>query len=228
MTAATRTRGASLVELMIGLTAGLFVLAGASTVMVGQLADHRRLMLETRTEQDLRAIAELMQRELRHAGAWPHAWRGLWSPGNPEPLANPYAPVSVADGGDQLLFRVSAAVEHPGVVEDDVYSPSSELRGFELRQGVLRGRVGSNWQPLSDPQTLRITHFSATVSEAIAPLAGVCAHPCDGIPDCPPKVSQRQLRIRLDAEAAHDPAVKRSLDFTMRLQADQFHGVCPP
>lgn len=221
-----RQRGISLVELMIGIAVGLFVLASASTVMVSQIGEHRRLALETRTEQDVRALAELMQRELRQAGGWPNAWRSRWSDANPQPIANPYGPVSVTDDGQRLEFRVSANLVSAANPEDDAFTPASESRGFAFSQGVLRARLGATWQPLSDPQTLTIKAFQARLVETTTPLPSACAQPCDGLADCPPRSTAREVHVRLDAEAAHDPSVTRRLDLRVRLQADQFDGVC--
>ncbi len=221
-------RGLSLIELMLGIAVGLFVLASASTVMVSQISEHRRLTLETRTEQDVRAVAELMQRELHNAGGWPNAWRSLWSEANPNPIPNPYAPVSISEGGQRLEFRVSQAMVSRANPEDNVYSAATELRGFALSDGVLRGRIGGAWQPLTDPETLRIANFQASLNETASALPSACAKPCDGLANCPPTVTIREVRIQLDAEAAHDPRVKRSLDFQVRLQADEVSGVCKP
>ncbi|MDQ2780283.1 MAG: prepilin-type N-terminal cleavage/methylation domain-containing protein, partial [Pseudomonadota bacterium] len=62
-------RGLSLVELMVGITIGLFVVAAAATLVSVQLADNRRLLLETQMQQDLRATADIIGRELRRAGS---------------------------------------------------------------------------------------------------------------------------------------------------------------
>lgn len=222
-----RQHGLSLIELMLGITVGLFVLISASTVMIGQVSDHRRLLLETRTEQDVRAIGELIQRDLRNAGGWGNAWRSVWSESNPNPMANPYAPVTISEGGQRLAFRVSLTAVDTGT-EDDVYDPNTELREYRLSNGVLRTRVGNFWQPLTDPQTLRIASFVATLVETPTTLSSVCAKPCDGLADCPPTAIVREVRVRLDAEAAHDASVKRQLDLQVRLQSDDVRGVCKP
>ena len=62
------SRGISLVELMVGIAVGMIVVAGASVMLVNQVNEHRRLMLETQVQQDLRASADLILRELRRAG----------------------------------------------------------------------------------------------------------------------------------------------------------------
>ena len=42
-----RQRGLSLVELMVGITVGMIIVAGVSLMMVNQIDEHRRLSLET-------------------------------------------------------------------------------------------------------------------------------------------------------------------------------------
>ena len=69
-TSRQRQTGLSLVELMVGVAVGLFVVAGATLVVSNQLGDNRRLMLETQIQQDLRAAADLIARDLRRSGYW--------------------------------------------------------------------------------------------------------------------------------------------------------------
>ena len=68
-------RGLSIVELMVGITIGLFILAGASMVLTTQLGDNRRLLLEAQVQQDLRVASDLISREIRAAGYWGNAYQ---------------------------------------------------------------------------------------------------------------------------------------------------------
>ena len=61
-------RGLSLVELMVGIAVGLFVVAGAVMVVTTQLGDNRRLLLDAQLQQDLRATLDIVTREVRRAG----------------------------------------------------------------------------------------------------------------------------------------------------------------
>lgn len=210
-------RGFNLIELMIGMTVGLFILIGASSLMVGQIGDHRRLTLETRTEQDVRAIAEMMARDLRAAGVQSTPMQTLWSESNAAPAANPNADVTIDAGGTRVIFKLLEA----GV---------TVRRGYQLADGVLYRLVESGGvlrsQPMTDPNTLSIAAFRvSTLSNAFS-LESACDLPCNGAPDCPPKTVMRAIRIELEATAAHDNQVKRSLDFTVRNQADQPSGAC--
>ena len=81
-------RGLSIVELMVGIAVGMFVLAGASLLASSQLSDNRQLLLETQVQQDLRATADLIARELRRGGYWANAGSTVWPAA--APAVNPY------------------------------------------------------------------------------------------------------------------------------------------
>ena len=61
-------RGLSIVELMVGIAVGMFLVAGAVTMFVGNLTSSRQLLVEARVNQDLRATVDLISRDLRRAG----------------------------------------------------------------------------------------------------------------------------------------------------------------
>src|SRR4051812_42106673 len=94
----SRQSGLSLVELMVGVAVGLFVVAGATMAVANQLGDNRRLMLETQIQQDLRAAADLIARDIRRAGYWGRAESGIWSPAA-APVANPYTSLDDVTSG---------------------------------------------------------------------------------------------------------------------------------
>jgi prepilin-type N-terminal cleavage/methylation domain-containing protein len=75
-----RQHGLGLIELMVGITVGLIVAAGASIVAVNQINEHRRLMLEMQIQQDLRTTADLIQQDLRRQGFRGTAELGVWAP----------------------------------------------------------------------------------------------------------------------------------------------------
>lgn len=226
-TAATAARGFTLVELLIGLAVGLFIAASASFLMLGQLDEHRRVSLETRAEQELRAAAEIVGRELRSAGAWGHAGKAFWSPAQPLPMANPYAEIELLEEGRRVRFRSSEAA-HSDAAEDDSVS-GAELRQLRLNAGVLYLIAGNGLpQPLTDPATLRVTGFEVALQAWPLRIEGLCERPCNGLADCPPQLERRELRVQLAGEAAHDGRVRRQLALRVPVAADRLQGVCPP
>lgn len=197
--------GLTIVELMVGIAVGLFVVAAAIALVSTQLHDNRRLLLETQVQQDLRAAADIITRELRRAGHWPNAARFVWQPETVF-VSNPYG--------------ASAAT---GQVDFSYLRPTGDTGpfGFKKEGNVLKTRLGlGGWQDLTDGNTLRITGFSITPSDVLAtrlPCPKLCP---DGTEDCWPTLTVRDLVIDIAGEAVSDPSVKRSLRTEVRLRND--------
>lgn len=227
-------RGLSLVELMVGITIGMIVVAGASVMMVNQLAEHRRLVLETQVQQDLRAAADLMLRDLRRAGFWATPQKGVWAPDAADPIKNVYSalPEPAAKDGSELLYSYSRAGEYvqPGDTPEDNRVTADELFGFKLSSSkVLQSKLGNQWQPLTDPDTLLIRSFKVNLQVQQLPLGDYCTQPCPaGSTTCPPQQEIRRFDIELTGQARHDDKVVRTIKVSSRLRNDNIVGSCPP
>lgn len=221
LTRRRRQRGLSLVELMVGIAVGLLVVAAATLLVTTQLGDNRRLLIETQVQQDLRAAADIITRQLRRTGHWQAAAQAVAQAGVPA-VANPYAG-----------FTVGA-----GFVDNIQYSsPTGEFGpfGFQRIGNVLQTRLaGAGWQELTDPRVLKITDFRVTLLDDAAPrhppLQLACPRLCpDGTKDCWPTLTVRELVVDIEGEAVSDPAVRRRLSTVVRLRNDRLSGVtCPP
>lgn len=218
--------GLSLVELMVGVAVGLMVVAGASFVAANQIADNRRMLLETQVQQDLRAAADIIARDLRRAGYWGAPEDGLWTGSGMAPLANPYAAVSPAGAGipvGEVDFRYS---RDPDLAEDGAVDSDRETFGFKLDGGAIRMLVGGTWQQLTDPTVLEVTRFAVSAAPQTAQQA--CYQECPGGGNaCWPTLTVRALTIDIEGHAVSDAAVKRSVREQVRLRNDAPAGSCP-
>jgi type IV pilus assembly protein PilW len=144
--ASQRPRGLSIVEFMVGVVVGLFVVGGAAKLFVDYLSSNRKAMLETRVNQDLRAAADLVVRDLRRAGYWRNATTGI---GGATPAAsNPYAQVDYDGGANSLTYRYQ---------KDNIDALDNTTEEFGVKaDGALRLLVGGNWQAITDPSVLTI------------------------------------------------------------------------
>lgn len=208
---AARQRGLSLVELMVGIAVGLFVVAGASFVVSTQLGDNRRLLLETQVQQDLRATADIITRELRRAGSWGSADVQVWQPGSGS-LSNPRTAIIVSGDFREVEFsyeRVTAAGTQSGPW------------GFKLHNGVIRSRMGTaGWQDLTDANAMVVTEF---LVRPLAPIVHTipCPTGCGGNPadeSCWPTLTVRGYSVEIEARAASDANVRRSIRSEVRLR----------
>jgi type IV pilus assembly protein PilW len=231
----------SLVELMVGITIGLIVAAGASFVAVNQINEHRRLMLETQVQQDLRAAADLLQLDLRRAGFRGVPVLAVWTPasgvGTPleqppqEAKANIYSTVTKTDDDDGRSLEYSYARETNGVFNTGDALLNNEYFGIRWDKGrkVLYLQLGRrnglpNWQPITDPDTLEIIDFDIDVSEQAVDLADFCERECTAA-TCPSQ-QVRRVDYRIRGRARHDAEVVRTLEGTERIRTDAVTGAC--
>jgi prepilin peptidase dependent protein B len=217
-------RGLSMVELMVGVAVGLFVVAGATMVVSNQLGDNRRLMLETQIQQDLRAAADVIAKDIRRSGHWDDAKTGVWHPGatsvppnntntgltHPDSDTQPLLP-NVAASGVQFRYTREGVIQHAG---------------FRLLNGTIQMQISpNNWQALTDASTLRITKFEVELNSRDIALA--CFSPCGAAPFCPPTQTVRDITVVIEGAAVHDASVRRGAQSNARLRNDVIQGACP-
>jgi prepilin-type N-terminal cleavage/methylation domain-containing protein len=182
----TPQRGLSLVELMVGMTVGLLVMAGAVAALADQLGHARHAVLQARLQQDLRAASLLIERGLRRAGGWPQALAHTAQPVQD----NPNRGLSVASDQRSVVY-------HHGATE----ALEEQAQGFRLTQQVLYSRLGpAGWQALTDRQTLRITRLQFEPVAQSQTAAHACLQGCEG--GACPNSAVRAVHYRIEAQGA--------------------------
>jgi type IV pilus assembly protein PilW len=218
-------RGLSIVELMVGIAVGLFIVAGATVVAVNQLNDNRMLSLETQVQQDLRAAADLVARDLRRAGYWGTPETGVWYEGGPNVANNPYTAIS-PDTPGSTVQDVGFHYAHPTDAEDGAVDAVRETFGFKVEAYTIKTFIGGSWQALTDPTVLKVTRFDVRLDEDTSVLACFKACPGGGTA-CWPREAVRRFTVAIDGQAVADPAVRRSIVTGLRLRNDAATGACP-
>ena len=227
-------RGLSIVELMVGIAIGLIVVAAASLLMSGQLNENRRLLAETQLQQDLRATADIITRELRRLGAdtETQSLASLWFPGRTSAVV------------ENALSKPSAILPAPGITANAVsftYNPGGTgfgLFGYQLVNGGIRTQMANSvatggWQELTDPRVMTVTSLSIT-RDADTTIQLPCAKPCPITNDaaCWPTLNVRNFSVAITARATAVPGIDRSIKTRVRVRNDylQFSApllVCP-
>lgn len=230
-------RGIGLVELMVGITVGLIVTAGAALVATRQINEHRRLMLEVQIQQDLRVAADLIQQDLRRAGFRGLPANGVWEPEHntsttvaaKAATANPYAALTTSTSGDVLNYRyakdTSAGTPNSTnvVADNEKFGITVTNKTLYLQQGVVNGQP--NWQPITDPDAVEIVSFTAGIATQQVPLDDLCACPAGGC--VMPTLTMRRVDITITGVAKSDPSVRRTLQVSEKVRADDISGACP-
>lgn len=228
-------RGVSMVELMVGIAVGLFLVAGATTVFVTHLGNSRQLLVEARVNQDLRATADVISRDLRRAGYWDNALSGTIAVGTAgTTVLNPYVPITMTG---------SSQVEYLFARDANNTLNTNESFGFRRAvdgptgRGVIQMKTDSTptWQTLTDPTVLDIAANGLAILQTATqvPVGGACAKACPppagATWTCPnaPTLTLRQYDITITGTAVADARITRTLQTRARVRNDQAAGSCP-
>jgi type IV pilus assembly protein PilW len=239
--------GLSIVEFMVGIAVGLFIVGGATKLFVDYLGSNRTLLLETRVNQDLRAAADLVARDLRRASYWRNATAGISTVPSVLPASNPYRTVAYDGSTGTLTYSYS---------KDDVDTVDATTEAFGVKRAVVSGKgvlqlqTAGGWQTITDPGTLDIP---STNGLTITPTADRVVELWDECPcifdstcfkrqfanpdpvttvkgihfDNRPRITIRQYDVRIRAQSSTDAKIVREIRELVRVRNDQLDGTCP-
>ena len=224
-------RGVSIVEMLVGVAIGLFIVAGALVMLANSTAENRRLILETRLVQDLRAASDVITRDMRRAGYWQTATSGIWVNGGPTvPAQNAYNSF-VQSRCDALTLGAIApapaasASEVCYYVDQGAGNLATKLYGFHLESGALFSVIaGGAPIQLTDPQAVVISDFVVSPITQTVSMAGYCKFTCTT--NCP-RVIVREFEVLIKGNIPGDGSIQRSLRSNLRVRNDYYDGFCP-
>lgn len=202
-------RGFSLVELMVGLALGSFVVLGALTATSGLLRGDA--LAAARLDQDLRNAAFVFERDVMRAGYWGSAAQGLKT--GVTAYANPFADLDTDTAGCVLF---SYDLNDDGALDT---AGSDERYAFALSAGVLYMRTGGTestcdvhtgtWEPVTDQGAVKVTSFDVSV-----------ANTDSAIPGSSRVIRSRSLTYTLTVVNARDASQSQSVTNTVKLPND--------
>lgn len=218
-TAARRSRGLSLVELLVAVGLGLVVMAGVLGMVASSLRANSDSIKTTRLNQEMRAALDLMVRDIRRAGYRNNYTVNIGSVATGGVFDNT---VRLFDNGGRIQFQYD--LDDDGTLETD-----TESFGFRLESGAIRFTNNALattpvWQALTDPDMITVTALS------------FCLEPPEPSNPCPTtapaaskvtltgsaQVSVFEVRITLRAQLKNDAATARQLTETVRVRNDRF------
>jgi prepilin peptidase dependent protein B len=234
-----RQGGLSLVELLVGIAVGMFVVVGAAKLFADFVVSNKRLLVETRVNQDLRAAADIIARDVRRAGYWNNATAGVWGTGSASILANPHA--TGAGAVSSTATSVSYSYARAAAAQVDGLD-ASEYAGFRQTLvggvNVLQMQDGQgSWQAVTDPGTVNVTTFSVTPTSPalVNDLSSYCA--CLTKLTCtiasiaatgtPPTLTIPSFAIVLTGQSIADPSIQRTVSENVRVRNATLTGTCP-
>jgi type II secretory pathway component PulJ len=170
-----RQRGATLIELLVGVAVGLLVVLGAIAIYVGTSKGGREIILVNRFSQDLRTMMDIMVSDLRRSGfaaAGPATGANAFTVetgGAGVPVTN----IRVSGAADSrcILFAYDTTWRGAGVSPAGAVNDPIDYGGFRLSDGAVQAlrsaAIGVNgtgadcgqlqWENLNDPGVIRVT-----------------------------------------------------------------------
>jgi prepilin peptidase dependent protein B len=167
----SRQRGLSIVELLIGVAIGLFIVGGGTKLLVDHLGSNRRIIVETRIAQDLRAATDIIARDLRRASYWQGSLQGV----SAALTVNPYAAVTPTPAAANATNTYSY---------DRVVAGANEQFGFSLTNGQIMSSVSGAAQALTDSNSVVVTTFTITPVVGIVRLGQRCTTDAVAVGNC--------------------------------------------
>jgi prepilin peptidase dependent protein B len=211
-----RQKGFSLVELMISLTLGLVVMGGALSIVTSILATNTSTLKMTRLDQELRTVMMMLTRDLRRAGSWRDAVdkviEASSSSGASGPILNPFfdefSVINDLNGDGEaddgcILFSYDS--DSDGLLDDDErygFRLDTEDKAVEIRKDGASCTEGG-WENITDENSIEITALEIEPT----PLSFSAG-----------RVILRQYTVTLTGQLKNDPAVKRTLQKTVKVR----------
>ena len=231
-----RLRGVSLVELLVGVAIGLFVLAGALSLFANQSQATTQVMLEAQLNRNLRQAMDFITQDVRRAGAWENAVAG--SPSKPDApvLANPHAFLSSTTSSITYGYGQDTARGQPSGLN---LANVDEQFGVRLNNSVIESaQVQGQWQALTDARAVEVTRLSVVPRvETVAANDSCRKRCCDAIllPACPtvnapdgcPRVQRWAFEIEIEGRSRRDPTMSRVLRGRVQVRNELLSGRCP-
>ncbi|MGZ8227415.1 MAG: PilW family protein [Methylococcaceae bacterium] len=196
-------KGLTLIEVLIGLLVGAIITAGAISVFGNSVKSSSDNVKITRLNQDLRAMMDIMVREIRRAGyasSDPNLNDSDGDTINDALMNNPFAQVTAVTSSC-LVFMYNRDYNNDndsGVTETIPVVDNDERLGFQLFGNALRmrtsaneasfsscvGSVNNTWQTITDPD-VEITNLDFDLSETVLNATSMITDeaPDDGIMD---------------------------------------------
>lgn len=221
-----KSRGVSIIEVMVGVAIGLVLVSGVLTLFVTNLTNARRMLVEARLNQDLRAATDLIVRDLRRGAYWQNSIRGTAVVGAAAaPDRNPYQ--AITPGGSNVYYTFSRNVENDIPDDDERFG---FLRATQTVNGVARGIIQMQTangvvQTVTDPNVIDVTAATLTDQSATVPAGNACPVVCAGA-GCP-TVQLRNYLLVITARATADDSIVRQMTTRVRVRNDFMDGSCP-
>lgn len=221
-------RGFSLVELMVGITVGLIVLAGVASFFASYLSSNRQMIQMARLDQEMRSAMDILVRDLKRAGYKRDVHLDILN--LTQDAASREATMPILEQGE-LQIDASTIEFWYDENSDNVLdtSSSSEKHGYRVSGNALQrwsGAAGGGWQELTDSSITQVTGLTITRTYRCIDIDGATGPAtCGGTPISPAGSDDgayfvTEIALTLSGRLTRDNAITRTLNERVRIRSD--------
>lgn len=243
--------GVTLIELLIGVLLGTIVAAGAISVYVMSIQGQTDNIQLVRLNQDLRAMMDIMVRDIRRAGFVTDDPDTYLANLQNNPFFADTTELAIYNGGNCIVYAYNRNNDKPPAVDDN------ERLGFRLnRSGQLQMRTSGttnancdngSWESITEPEveitalTFALTSTTLNVSSMATDAdtndcfdgdgdcdglcdSGEACNTCtrDGGADDPACLTIRNVSITLRGQLRDDNTVTQTINSQVRVRNDKY------
>lgn len=216
-------RGYLIIEMLVGLVVGIFVMAGTLSVFLHVSKASNENMRTARLNHELRTAMTLMVNDIRRAGFWNAAVSNLNAGVNNNPFMSTTTSLRINAANNCILLAYDLNKNSTLPVLND---PNGDDRfGYRLINNKLQARpkqlatfdctvAETQWDNLIDPGLIEITAFTLTNTPVVIDA--------DGAGPGTATLTQNIINLTVTGRLIQDIAVSRTFSETVRVRNDIF------
>ncbi len=212
-----KEKGYTLIELLIGLGVGVFLLASSLYVYTVLMSSFYSLMSANRLEHQLRTAMNTMVQNIRRAGYSASALTSVGTGTNTNPFMASGTDLSVP-ASTCILFSYDTNIT--GTLSALSTAGSDERFGFRLSNNTLQARASTDaqfncnsgtWVDITAPNLIQVTALTFILTPTVIAL-----NPAGDT------LTIRTVIITMSGSLVSDPSVTQTMTQTVRVRNDKF------
>lgn len=203
--------GFTLIEMMISITLATIAMSSMISVFVNNVKSNGDSISQVHLNQELRAVMDVMSRDIRRAGYWSNAVYGATS--------NPFQTLAINASTNCITYDYDTSGQ-PGPTSSDEF-------GFRLTNNAVQihksggtcsdSSNSSGWENITDPNTIKITALTFDNSSSYCEDLTARLNNCSVTNSGDILATNYIINLTLTGELKNDANVKLSLNETVSI-----------
>lgn len=220
-----KQQGASLIEMLVGLVAGLILMASLITVSALAINYSSDSLKRDKLNIELQHAMEIMTGDIRRAGYWAQANNNLNTGANSNPFMASANDISINSSNDCIL--ISYDRDKNGAANNAGNANTNEHFGYRLTNGVIQAltndvdnnctSTASSWENLTDASIVTITQLAFNLSNNSNLVIDI-----DGAGAGTSTINIRYLTVTITGRLVSDSTITKTLTEKVRIRNDRY------